>query len=70
MTPDHIQELEIKFLQLKDKTKKYFLAKDEYFKSGKDQRKLIILKSIEKEIRELINPKEKQQKSLFDWLAQ
>lgn len=69
MSPDQINELEIKYLHLKDKIEKYFTAKSEYFKN-KDPKKLIILKNYEKEIREFINPKRESQQKLFNWLGQ
>lgn len=70
MSQDRVQELEIKYMQLKDKVKKMLSAQKEFYKSKGDKQKLIIAKRIEKEVTELIDPEIKPQQSLFDWLAQ
>lgn len=62
-------ELELKYLKLKDKVRKMIAAQKDYFRSNHDKQKLMIAKNLEKEVIEMVDPKPKAQKELFD-LAQ
>jgi len=64
------QEIELSYLHLKDKVRKMLAAQKEYFRSKGDKQKLMIAKSLEKEVTEMIDPKQKAQQSLFEWLGQ
>lgn len=63
-------EKELELMKLKDKVRKLLSAQKEYYRT-KDKQKLMIAKSYEKEVAEIIDPPVKAQQSLFnDWLAQ
>jgi len=62
------EEIELRYIKLKDKVKKLLDAQKEYFRT-RDGQKLIIAKSLEKEVSEMVNPKPKSQAEI-DWLGQ
>ncbi len=65
-----LQDAEFMYNKLADKVRKMLQAQKDYFFSGRsgqrDTRKLMISKSLEKEVDEIINPKPKPQAGLFD----
>ena len=63
-------EIEISYMKLKDKVRKMLEAQAAYFRSAKDKQKLMIAKNLEKEVKEMIDPPQKQQQELFNWLGQ
>lgn len=68
-----MENLEILHMKFKDKVKKMLDAQQAYFKSNHDKQKLMIAKSLEKQVRDFIDPpppKVEAQQSLFDWLGQ
>jgi hypothetical protein len=64
------QELQLRYDHLSDKVRKMLAAQKAYFKSNKDIQLLKVSKALESEVNEIVNPKEKQQQSLFEYLAQ
>lgn len=65
-------EIELSFMQFKDKVRKMMEAQSAYFRS-KDKQKLFIAKNYEKQVKEMLDPsepKKNQQQNLFDWLSQ
>ena len=65
-------EIELSYMRFKDKVRKMLEAQATYFRSGKDKQKLMIAKTLEKQVKEMLDPpepKKEQQQSLFDWLA-
>ena len=63
------QELQIKHDNLVDKVKKMLAAQRAYFKSNKDIQLLKVSKALEREVDDIVNPKQKEQQSLFEYLA-
>lgn len=63
------EEIQARYNHLADKARKMLTAQRAYFKSNKDFQLLKIAKSLEKEVDELINPTQKQQQDLFEFLA-
>lgn len=65
-----LQDAELKYNKLADKVRKMLQAQKDYFSSGRsgqrDTRKLMISKSLEKEVDEMVNPKPRPQAGLFD----
>lgn len=64
------EELQLKYNHLSDKVRKMLAAQKAYFKSNKDIQLLKIAKALEAEVNDIINPQQKQQQNLFDYLAQ
>ena len=62
-------EIELRYMKLKDKVRKMLEAQKAYFRSNHDKQKLMIAKSLEKEVTELVDPKPKAQAEI-DWLGQ
>ena len=66
-----LQEMELKYQELLKLAKRLVDAAAEYSKSNRDQKKFIILKNCETDLRNHINPKPKQtRQAIIDWLAQ
>lgn len=66
-----LQEMELKYQELLKRAKRLVDAAAEYSKSNRDQKKFIILKNCENDLRNHIYPKPKQtRQSFIDWLAQ
>lgn len=65
-----LTEDQIKYNHLADKVRKMMKSQEDYLSSGRsgqrDIRKLMIFKSLQKEVNELLNPKPKPQARLFD----
>ena len=59
-------QIEIAYMKLKDEVRKMLAAQKEYFRSGKDKQKLMIAKSHEKKVSEMIDPPAPKGKTLFD----
>jgi hypothetical protein len=75
MTNDELQlqldETKLKYKKLRDKIVEVLDCQQAYFKSRKDFQLLKKSKTLETELREMINPKPKPQGSLpFEFLAQ
>ena len=66
-----LQEMELKYQELLKRAKRLVDAAAEYSKSNRDQKKFIILKNCETDLRNHIYPKPKQtRQAIIDWLAQ
>lgn len=61
---------EIKYLKLSEKVRQMLAAQKAYFKSNKDFQLLKVSKAIEKEVDDMVNPKEnRSQQASFEFLA-
>ena len=66
-----LQEMELKYQELLKCAKRLVDAAAEYSKSNRDQKKFIILKNCETDLRNHIYPKPKQtRQAIIDWLGQ
>ena len=66
-----LQEMELKYQELLKRAKRLVDAAAEYSKSNRDQKKFIILKNCETDLRNHIYPKPKQtRQAIIDWLGQ
>ena len=66
-----LQEMELKYQELLKRAKRLVDAAAEYSRSNRDQKKFIILKNCETDLRNHIYPKPKQtRQAIIDWLAQ
>ena len=66
-----LQEKQMQYDELLKRAKRLVDAAAEYSKSNRDQKKFIILKNCETDLRNHIYPKPKQtRQAIIDWLAQ
>jgi hypothetical protein len=67
-------EIELSYMHFKDKVRKMMEAQAAYFRSNHDKQKLVIAKSLEKQVKDMLDPpepKKQPQQDLFnDWLGQ
>lgn len=62
-------EIELSFMKFKDKVRKMMEAQASYFRSNHDKQKLMIAKSLEKQVKDMLDPpppKQQPQQNLFN----